>query len=373
MPAAPIEITSGGLYRGWWRSTNPAVPAVTISTTQPVLLAHSRIDHAGAGIWAQATTGTNVQATDTALYGLNPGSAIDAPAIYFLEPATLVVEYCKLKNGQGVTVDGNNIDTTLLRVKFNDYIDIGRWNTSVLAGAFHGDKLDCPNGADIGWNRIRNRRGFSVVEDCIGLTQCNGASGAPIDVHHNLVDGCYPYTGDGADYTGGGIDLGDLGGSWQDSHHNTVVRYTNNGLMIPAGSNLHHHHNKVVGSGVADDSQRCSSSFGAGITIWDNPDPEYPAIVSSDTHDNQTANGHGVDHRRWTGSAWECRWFDGYFLPNCDPGTECTGGPLGGGPTNEQLGLLAGDSDATWLDAVDDALAAWEAMRAAASVTIGPR
>ena len=357
LPAGPLEITTGGTYRGWWRSTNPATPAVTISTTQPVTIVNSRVEHAGFGLFAQSTVSTNLTVTDTVIQGLNPPIVGEYRAVYLLQPASLVFEHNYLVDGQGLLVNGNNTNCTPFRIKFNDYVDIGRWNTTALVGAVHFDQVLASNGAEIGWNRITNHYGRSVVEDCIGIHESHGASGNRIEVHHNLIDGCYPYSGDGAGFTGGGIDLGDgdtTGGTWQWAHDNTVVRVTNNGLMIPAGTDLEHEDNRVVTSGIADNGSRVSSTFGNGLNLWDNPGYAVTPLRCS-MHDNLG------DHRRWTGSAWERSWQN---TPACDPGGACTGN------TNAALSLT---TDAAWLAEINDALADWDTARSGAGVTIGVR
>jgi chitinase len=357
LPASPVEITTGGTYRGWWRSTNPATPAVTISTTAPVAIVASKIDHAGFGIWDQATVGANLTVTDTVLRGLNPGSSIEARAVYLLQPASFIFEHNYLVDGQGVLVNGNNVSCNPLRIRYNDYVDIGRWNSPVFVGAVHFDQVLASNGAEIAWNRVTNHYGRSVCEDVIGLHESHGASGNRIEVHHNLIDGSYPYTGDGASFTGGGIDLGDgdtTGGTWQYAHDNTVVRVTNNGLMIPAGTDLEYEDNRAVTSGIADSGDRVSSTFGNGLNLWDNPSYAVtPARASM--HDNVG------DHRRWTGSAWERSWQN---TSACDPGGACTGN------TNAGLDL---NTDAVWLAEINDALADWETARSGAGVTVGVR
>lgn len=350
----PVTITQGGKYSGCWASTNPATPAVTIATTQPVWIDHALIIHAGFGIFAQATVGTNLTVTHSRLLATDPGTPTNQYAIYLLEPGTLLFDHNELTNGHGLLVNGDNLLTLQLKVRFNDYRNIGRWGATELVGAVHFDKiLASLTGAEIAWNRVRNQYGRSVCEDVIGIVASNGASGRPIDIHHNLIDGSYPPSGDGAGFTGGGVDLGDVAGSWQLAHHNTILRITNNGLMIPAGTDLEHHSNQVVTSGIADDGTRVSSTFGNGLNLWDNPG--YVGIPARVTmHDNTG------DHRRWTGSAWERSWQN---TPACDPSSGCG--------NNTNLGLTLTD-DAAWRTQIETYLADWEAARALAGVTVGP-
>ena len=51
--SGPIVITSGGTYSGNWQSTNPNVAAVTIGTSEPVIITNSNIQSAGDEITTQ--------------------------------------------------------------------------------------------------------------------------------------------------------------------------------------------------------------------------------------------------------------------------------------------------------------------------------
>lgn len=359
---APMTISSGGTYTGGVESTAVGTPAITISTTAAVTLDRMLIRHKGFGVFVQATANTNVTITNCVFQQTDPGSPTETRAVYLLQPASFTCDHNRFIDGHGVLIDGNNANTTTLRVRWNDFVDLGRFNSDTFIGAVHFNHVEAPNGAEVSWNRITNHKGRSVAEDVIGMTDTNGASGNPIDIHHNLINGVYHYTGDGAAHTGGGIDIGDLGGSWQNSHDNTLVRCTNNGLMIPAGSNLHHYNNRVVCGGIADNGERSSSTFGAGAMVWDNPDPNYPPITNADIHDNVS------NQRRWNGTAWE---FQHYYLPNCNPSTNCTGGTSGFGATNTVLSIGLTDS-AAWEAETLDAIADWEAARVAAGHTVGP-
>jgi hypothetical protein len=352
---APLTISTDGVYSlGCYESTSPGTPAITIATTQPVTLDRMTIKHRGDAVYAQNTTGTNVTITNSLLVSSGPAGTVEQFAVYLRQPATFTFEHNRLQDGHGVLLAGENVATTLLRVRYNDFVDVNRWGSSSVRSAVQFDKVAAPNGASISWNRIVNHHGRSFTEDVINMYQTNGASGFPIEIDHNLIDGSYGVVGDGTGFTGGGIDLGDSGGSWQISHDNTVVRITHNGIMIPAGSNLEHYANRMVTSGIADDSSRVSSADGNGMTLFDNPVyPGTPSVVSM--HDNTG------DHRRWNGSAWERAW---QWTPACDPAGACT--------NNTNAGLSLTD-DAAWLAEVNDALADWETARVAAGVTVGPQ
>jgi alkylated DNA nucleotide flippase Atl1 len=351
---APITISSGGVYSlGCVESTSTGTPAITISTTQPVTIERMLIKHKGVGVYAQTTTGTNVTIINSTLLATNPGGQVDQHACYLRQPASFTFEHNRLIDGHGILLAGEDIATNPLRIRYNDFLDIVRYPKASVTSAIQFDKVSAPNGALVSWNRVVNHHGRSSTEDVINMYQSNGAAGQLIEIDHNLIDGSYPITGDGAGFTGGGIDLGDSSGSYQVSHDNTVVRVTNNGLMIPAGSNLEHYANRVVNSGIADDGARVSSTFGNGMMVWDNPSyPGTPTVASE--HDNTG------DHRRWNGSAWERAW---QWTPACDPAGACI--------NNTNAGLSLTD-DAAWLAEINDAIADWDTARVAAGVTVGP-
>lgn len=355
-----ITVNSGGqITGGCYESTSLATPAITIATTQPVVLDHVTIIHRGFGVFAQATVNTNVQITNCTFIGTRNPAVEEQRAVYLLQPASFVIERNLFRDGQGILVNGNATSKAgPFRIRYNDYVDIGRWDAPTLVGAVHFDQLLTSTGADIGWNRVTNHRGRSIVEDCFGMHESHGGGTNPtrIEIHHNLINGVYPYSGDGASFTGGGIDLGDgdtTGGTWQVAHDNYLIRVTNNALMFPAGTDLEHLNNRICQSGLADDGARCSSTFGNGLNGWDNPGYAVtPARASM--HDNTG------DFRRWNGSAWERSWQN---TPACDPAGACTG--------NTNLGLTL-SNDAAWQAEDANVLAAWETARVAAGVQVGP-
>jgi hypothetical protein len=73
-PGTPINVTTGGTYNGCYRSTDPAVPAVRISTTAPVELDHARIEHTGIGVYAFWDFQADLNIHDTTFQQLDPGS-----------------------------------------------------------------------------------------------------------------------------------------------------------------------------------------------------------------------------------------------------------------------------------------------------------
>ncbi|MEO7980318.1 MAG: lamin tail domain-containing protein [Sporichthyaceae bacterium] len=293
----PLTITSGGTYTGRYESTVASRPAVTIATSEPVVLSHMTVRHKGSGVFAQSTR-ANVTIVNSSFKATNPGSVEEQWDVYAFQPKALVVEHNTFVDGHGVTIDGNNVTTSPFRINFNDFVDVGRYDATEMVGPVHTDKVLAPGG-QVQWNRSTATYGRSVIEDAFGFSRTNGGAGDPLDIGHNLVNGAYPHSGNGSDFTGGAFDLGDGGGSWLLAHDNTAVNYTNNGFMIPSGHDIEHRNSVAVYDGRAGFSTSgpvVSSTFGNGVTTWHNP--SYPPSSAV------TVTGMKAGHRRLNGS-WQ--------------------------------------------------------------------
>lgn len=80
-------------------------------------------------------------------------------------------------------------------------------------------------GNKVSRNKIENQNGLSNPEDCINIFKSNGISGNPIRIDSNWVRCDIPTS-----HTGGGILLGDNGGSWQTATYNILVSPGNYGM-----------------------------------------------------------------------------------------------------------------------------------------------
>ncbi len=293
----PLKITSGGTYTGKYESTITSTPAVTIATSEPVVLSHMTIRHKGSGVFAQSSR-ANLTIVDSSFKATDPGSVEKQWDVYAYEPTALVVEHNSFADGHGITINGNNLTTSPFRVNFNDFVNVGRYGAMEMVGPVHTDKVLAPGG-QVRWNRSTAIYGQSVIEDAFGFYKTNGGTGNPFDIGHNLVNGAYPHSGNGSDFTGGAFDLGDGGGSWLLGNNNTAVNYTNNGFMIPSGHNITHQNSVAIydgRAGFSDTGPVVSSTFGNGVTTWHNP--AYPASSAV------TVSGMKAGHSRLNGS-WQ--------------------------------------------------------------------
>ena len=97
-------------------------------------------------------------------------------------------------------------------------------------------------GSSISYNVCENFPGDSSPEDLININQSNGTAESPIVVRGNWI------RGGGPSGSGGGINLGDIGGSYQIAEDNVLVNPGQYGIAISGGNNMTLRNNKVYGT-----------------------------------------------------------------------------------------------------------------------------
>lgn len=270
-------ITSGGVYSGHWVSPDVASPAVLVQTSEPVVIENSvvrgpgdliKTDH---GHYADLTL-RNVQGR-----GTRPSRAGQAPGRFLSANtyARIVVENSLIEGTAGIYI-GLSRDGATVRIVRNRVRNVdGRRADGV--GGYDGFRyaqfvqLDKGVGlvdSAIAWNVVVNEPYRSRVEDVISLFDTSGRQGDPIRIHDNLLHGAYPADASGETaYSGGGIMLGDGGGSDQIAHDNTVVATSNHGIAISGGRDNLIRGNRVVACGRLPDGEPIASR-NVGIYIW---------------------------------------------------------------------------------------------------------
>jgi hypothetical protein len=366
--AGPITITQGGTYAGFYRSDNPAIPAVTIQTSQLVELDHACIEHAGMGVFS-TWTDTRLDIHDSVFRKLpsTPGAAGEQRAVYAYATARLNFDYNRLIDGDGVrfTALGSSAGAEGGSFTHNEVINVGRYQPTELVQAF---QLTSDSSFDtvipdmeVAWNKITNTFGESDVEDVISFVRSAGTSGHRIQVHHNLIDGGYPTSlGAGSfGYTGGGMNIGDgpggpTGSSFIDAHHNWIVAAANVGILVSGGTDHEVYENVVVCTGVVN-GVITGSTFGNGI---------YDNFGTNNV--NKFIHNNTIGHLRPVNETTLVR-NDVYFPSAAAPFDVYDAADDAVHTPNTFLGADPTETD--YQDARDD----WEAARVAAGVTIGPR
>lgn len=127
-------------------------------------------------------------------------------------------------------------------------------------------------GNSVSYNVCENFSGESSPEDLVNMSQSNGTAQSPIIVKGNWI------RGGGPSDSGGGINLGDLGGSYQLAEDNILVNPGQYGIGISGGQNMTLRNNKVYGS------RQSFSNVGIVAANWyENLGPTSNITVSNNT------------------------------------------------------------------------------------------
>lgn len=288
----PITITKGGVYSGNWQSLSPDQPAVTINTSEPVIIENSNIQSRGVLIRSRYVK-ADVTVRNSRGVALNPGLAASfrrTPGyfIHLEEFRNARIENNELIGTSGIyfyKFMGDSTKGHTIKVLRNKALNIdGRYssgpNTFSPTGFYRVQFTqfnDVKNivDAEIAWNQVINEPGESRVEENINMYVSSGTPDSPILIHNNYIQGAYPTNPVTDKYGGGGIMLGDgqastvgKASAYLRAYNNQVVSTSNQGIAIAAGHNNEAYNNRVISSGLLPDGRRIASQ-NVGIYVWD--------------------------------------------------------------------------------------------------------
>ncbi|MGH4008765.1 MAG: hypothetical protein ACRDTH_11530 [Pseudonocardiaceae bacterium] len=355
--ASPLFITEGGTYSGNWESVDPSVPAVTISTDDPVVIRGSHLRSRGQLIDG-AVDGIDLTVIDTVGVGLNPSQEGRVPGrfVNLRNPKRVLIEHNELNGTSGIRLEGylGKRDHDTYRIRANRVTNVdGRMSTgngfsnedsnAALVQFVQFVEVQAVPGIEVSWNDVRNEPGRSRVEDVVSVYESSGTANSPISLKHNFIDGAYPTDPASDQYTGGGLMLGD-GPSAADVNatQNIVLNTTNYGIAVNAGRSISISGNHVLATGMLPDG-RVLPAQNVGIYVWNS---------------EQTANFGKVrvldNVVRWERPNQGSR--NDYWLP--DASTVTTSKPYHGMVTSE---------------VIDTAYASWLCQTREADIRIGPK
>ena len=335
--SGPITITKGGTYTGNWQSLDPEKAAVTISTSEPVIIQNANIQSRGALIRSRYAK-ANVTVRNTRGVGLNPGlpaSDRAAPG-YFLhleEFQSAVVENNELVGTAGIYLRkylGDAAKGQTVRILRNRALNIdGRYSDGPTGFSDTGyarvqfvqfNDVRHIAGAQIAWNEIINEPGKSRVEEVINMYVSSGTAQSPVLIHDNYIQGAYPNVPTAATYGGGGIMLGDGASSnkedaaaYLQAYNNQVISTTNQGIAIAAGHDIAAYNNRVISSGLLPDGTPIPAQ-NVGVYVWD-----LHGDRARGTFYNNSMRGNVVGWARPMRSPTAS---NDFWFPHC---TDCTG------------------------------------------------
>lgn len=167
-----------------------------------------------------------------------------------------------LKNCKNITIDYNYISN----VSSGVYVEDSGGGIIVNHNEFKNMQGPMPRGQfvqfnnvngpanSISYNQCENILGQSRPEDAISLFKSTGTSASPIQIVGNRI------RGGGPSKSGGGIMLGDNGGSYQVAANNILVNPGQYGMAISGGDHISIINNTIYG--------RAQSFTNVGIYIW---------------------------------------------------------------------------------------------------------
>jgi parallel beta-helix repeat protein len=150
-------------------------------------------------------------------------------------------------------------------------------------------------GNEVSYNVCENIAQKSNAEDAINMYQTNGTAASPIKIIGNQI------RGGGPSKTGGGIVLGDNGGSYMIAADNILVNPGQYGIAIASGTNIQIVNNKIF--------SRQLPFSNVGLFIWN----QYQSNCSMNTiSGNQVKwiNAAGKENDKW--NAGNCGFVAGW-------------------------------------------------------------
>ena len=290
--SGPLTITQGGTYSGNWRSSDPAVPAVTVATIEPVVIENSHLSGPN-DLISDPYYANNVTVRNVIGIGVNPnvkgqGLGVFVDAQY---PVRLDVENCYFENVSfGVYVRGyaghrDGIETiTILNNR-------GRNLLGVISDGYHGylsgednwqwshaiqlSNMPAVPGIRIAWNEIINYPYQSLVNEIINMYDAGGTADSPALFDNNYIQGAYAYNPASDSYNGGGFVTDGSGGdtvenssSFHRVYNNQIVGTVNMAIEFSTGHDNLAYNNKIIASGLLPNGTRIPSQ-NVGLSIFD--------------------------------------------------------------------------------------------------------
>lgn len=311
----PITITAGGTYSGNWESLDPQIPAVSVQTSQAVIIENCRIQTESDAIQSYGYH-PDITVRNCTGQALNPNVRGQKMGYFVIvaEPTSVVVEHNSM-TGFDVSAEVQNYPLAIadnyrgqnVRIRYNVVHNVeGRFsdgNGGFITGNF-GEGTSGPAAAftvwemrdanvEIAWNEITDDPEQSQTEDVISIPESRGTASNPIDIHDNYIEGVRP--ANSATYTtfsGCGIQTGDSPSKsdvgYVHVHDNQVVGFQTCGLSISSGHNIEFDHNRAI-SAASMPNGTLMAGYRFPLDINDyywNPDGTATSVADPYWHDN---------------------------------------------------------------------------------------
>ncbi|MBC6989193.1 PA14 domain-containing protein [Hymenobacter sp. BT491] len=296
--SGPLVITKGGTYSGNWESQDSNTPAVSINTSEPVIIENSIIRSRTILIRAHQF-GNDVTVRNTSGYALTPngdnirqGRFLDAGNF-----KNIRVEHCYMEQTSGIYLadyQGDHSPNQTVKILYNQAKNIdGSYRNGGQERVQFAQFVSVKGirGVEIGWNQVINDPFNSRVEENINMYHSSGTSDSPMQFHNNFIQGAYPSNpASNTDYGGGGIMMGDgatpdLGESsgFIKAFNNQILSTANQGICVAAGHDMEIFNNRIIASGYMPNGEYVAAQ-GVGIYILNGS--RMSTFFNNRAHDN---------------------------------------------------------------------------------------
>lgn len=209
---------------------------------------------------------------------ISNGSGINAVGILLTNCTNITIDSCYFTNvasgvyvvgGSGVSVVNNQMQNMVGPYPRGQFVQFNG-----VSGA--GNMVEN--------NHLENISGSSNPEDAISMYMSNGTPASPIIISVNLI------RGGGPSKTGGGIMLGDAGGSYQSAINNTLVNPGQYGVAVSGGTNMTLQYNRIFSAKTAVSN--------VGLYIYNQYALKCAIILTTDNKINWL-NSSGAQNSDW--------------------------------------------------------------------------
>ena len=382
MFSGPLRIVAGGTYSGNWESQDPAVPAIIVDTTDPVIIENCVL-RGRANLISAGRAGVDVTVRNCRGYGLDSGIAGRERGAFFeaYKVARLTFEHNYVEGLFEVIVlieyGGAAAGAPPVTIRYNRVRNLmGLYSDGQGGVQLHGDlgnegngnhaviinKLQQIPGADISWNEIVSDPYLSSAGDKINLYQTSGTAATPILVHDNFIRGGYGVIPTLPEYSGSGVITdGSKGDGAQSAtafvkiHDNQFVSGANFGAGVAAGHDIEIYNNRAVSTGQFGMGDWMAAPYGNGFIVWNGYHQSGSGFANNTAHDNVA--GWVVELTDGSGNRVPPALRHDYYVPDCMSGG-CTGNVSLSGPITAAT--------------EDDEYARWQQKLVDNAVVVGP-
>ena len=223
------------------------------------------------------------------------------PCITLSNCTNIHITHCKLINSTTTGVNLNNCVNILVDSSYISNVSCGVYaincqTIQVVANQMLNMMGPYPRGQFVQFNAVsgagnsvinnkcENIMGGSAPQDAINMYMTNGTSASPVTISGNWIRGGGPST------IGGGIMLGDNGGSYQIAENNNLVNPGQYGVAVAGGTNMQILNNQIFA---------VQNTFtNVGIYVYNQYTTGCSLIIVSGNQVNWT-NSAGISNPSW--------------------------------------------------------------------------